>query len=152
MAQLAVTEWIDAPVEQVFALFSDLERGGEHIRGIDTVEILTDGPIGVGTRWRETRTMWGKQATEVMEVTEFVPGEHYSSAAESHGAQYRSTFRFVPHENGTNVTMEFQATPVSFFARLMNPLSGLMAGSIAKMIRADLLDLKRVLETDGSSG
>lgn len=151
MPTLSVTEQINAPLDHVFDLFTDLEHAAEHISGIDRVEILTDGPIGVGTRWRETRTMWGKAATEEMEITEFSLNDRYTAVAESFGARYLSRFRFTRNGATTDVTMEFEVIPISLAAKLLTPLAGLMNRSVLNCIKQDLLDLKQVAESDSGT-
>jgi len=148
MPKVSVTEQIDAPLERVFDLFTDLEHAGENISGIDRVEILTDGPTGVGTRWRETRTMWGKEATEEMEITEFSAGDRYTAVAENFGARYLSTFRFTRNGTGTDVTMDFEVIPVSLVAKLFTPLAGLMSRSVVNCVKQDLADLKQIAESE----
>jgi carbon monoxide dehydrogenase subunit G len=147
MKPVTVTRHINAPVDRVEALFTDLEHAADHITGIKRVEMLTEGPFGVGTRWKETRVMFGKEATEEMEITEYVPGDHYVAEAESCGAHYRSVVRYEPSGEGTDVTMEFGAEPISFLAKLMTPLSGLMTKTLVKCIEQDLSDLAQIAES-----
>ena len=48
------------------------------VEAIEVVERLDNGDgFGLGTTWRETRTMFGKKATEDMEVTEYEEGVRY---------------------------------------------------------------------------
>lgn len=144
---------VNAPPERVFAAFADIPRAAERISGIARVEMLTDGPTGVGTRWRETRRMYGSEATEEMWIAEFDPPRSYAVEAESHGTRYRSVLTFAPEGGGTRVAMSFEGTPVSFAARLFSVLGGLMAGSVRRMIRADLEDAKRSVEREaGETG
>lgn len=152
MAMLSATEHIEAPLEQVFDLFTDLEHAAENLSGIDDVEILTDGPIGVGTRWRETRTMWGKQHAEEMEISQFALNDHYTVVAESGGARYLTTFRFRRAGEGTDVTIEFRVVPLSVAAKLMQPLSGVMTRTVRRSMEQDLRDLKAVAEAGNASG
>lgn len=146
MAQITVNETIEAPVDRVFALFADFHHLAQHIDGIVRSEVLTDGPVGVGTRFRETRVMYGKEATEEMEVTRFEPGESYRVEARSHGAHYISDFRFEPQSDATRVSMTFEVIPESLLARLFSFLSGAMLKSVAKACQQDMQDLKRVAE------
>ena len=151
MPGLAVVETINAPIDRVFELATDLPRAAQHIDGIDKIELLTEGPIGMGTRWRETRTMMGREATEEMWITAFDPPSgsteaSYTAEAESCGCHYWSTFSFEAIGDTTQVTMGFRGEGRSLMAKLMSPLSGLMMGSIKKMIAQDLADLKRVAE------
>ncbi len=146
MPSVTTTRHIAAPIERVFEVFTSLEQAAANIRGIDRVDLLTPGPFGLGTRWKETRTMLGKQATEEMWITEFDPPRAYTAEAESCGAHYRTVHRFAPEGAGTRVEMEFGARPVTWVAKLFSPLSFLMMGSLRKMMDHDLADLQQVCE------
>ena len=147
MASVCVEKDIAAPVERVFETLSDIPNADETISGITKIEMLSDGPVGVGTRWRETRVMFGKQATEEMEITEFNPNKNYVVEAESMGCHYRTDIRFQESELGTKVEMEFGAKPITFFAKLMTPVSWMMRGTMAKCLNKDLDDCKLVCES-----
>ena len=73
MKPIVVSVDIDVPIDRVFSIATDLQNAPERIGGITKLEVLTDGPFGLGTRWRETRVMFGREATEVMWVTAFDP-------------------------------------------------------------------------------
>lgn len=127
MAYLQLNTTVAAPRREVFKAFSDFPNAASHVEGIDQIEMLTEGPVGVGTRFKETRTMFGRQATETMEVTDFVPDEKYTLSATSCGCQFDSHFRFSDAGNDrTDVQCEMESRPLSFGARLMAPLMGLM--------------------------
>ena len=70
MTSFEVSTVISASPERVFALFTDLAHAPDNIRAIKKLELLTPGPMCMGTRFRETRVMFGKEATEEMEVIE----------------------------------------------------------------------------------
>ena len=149
MASVEVEQVIAASPERVFEVATDLRNMPETMSAIDSLEVLTAGPFGEGTRWRETRTLHGRQATEEMWVTGFDPPRSYVVEAESHGAHYRTELRFLPEEDGTRVTFVFGARPVSFLARLFSVLSWLMLKSLRKALEQDLEDLKRAAESAG---
>ena len=140
---------IAASPERVFEIATDLASLPETMSGIDSVEVLSDGSFGNGTRWRETRTLYGKQATEEMWVTGFDPPRSYVVEAESHGAHYRTEITFVAEGDRTRVTFVFGARPLSLFARLFSVFSGLMLKSVRKALEQDLEDLKRTAESAG---
>ena len=149
MPSVEVQATVAAPPERVFAAATDLANLPETMSGIDSVEVLSDGPFGAGTRWRETRTLYGRQATEEMWVTGFDPPRSYVVEAESHGAHYRTEITFAPEGDGTRVTFVFGARPVSFVARLFSIFSGMMMKGVKKALAQDLEDLKRVAESAG---
>jgi carbon monoxide dehydrogenase subunit G len=151
MVRCTVERQIAAPPEQVFELFADLRHAAERIAGIKRLEVLTEGPIGVGTRFRETREFYGREATEELTITAFDPARSYTVNCVSGGSVYTSTFRFRPNGAGTIATVEFEARPVTLLARLMSPLGWLMAGAVRKCVEGDLDELKRCAE-QGSPG
>lgn len=135
-----------APPERVFAMASDFPNAASIVEGITGVEMLTGGPVRVGTQFRETRVMFGKPATETMEVVAFDPPRSYTLRAGSCGAEFVSEVRCVPDGAGTRLEIEMRCRPVSLFAKLMSPLSGLMMGSMTKLIAKDLADIARAAE------
>lgn len=145
--KIAVTRQINAPIERVFDVFTDLPRAAERIRGIESVEVLTDGPFAVGTRWKETRKMMGKLATETMWVTAVEPSRSYTAEAASCGTHYTSTYTFEAFDGGTRVMMSFMSRPTTLLGKLMSPLGVLMSGAIRKMLVKDMDDLAGVCES-----
>jgi len=150
MARCAVSTTIDAPPEDVWAHLVDIERYPELISGIKGVEKQTEGPVGVGTRFRETRVMFGKEATEEMEFAAVDPPRSFELVAESHGARHLTTTSLAPESGGTRVEMTFETTPVKLLAKLMMPLSGLMLKSCRKAMEQDLADVKAAIESVGA--
>ena len=129
MKEVQLKRQIQAPPEEVFDRTTDFANAAQVVRGIEKVEMLTDGPVGVGTRFRETRIMFGREATEEMELTTFDRPRRYELFAESHGSRYETTFDLHPIPEGTELVMTFRATPLSFFAKLMGAVMG---GMMAK--------------------
>lgn len=138
---------VGAPREEVFAKAIDLRGLPSFVRGITELEILSDGPVGEGTRFRETRRLHGREASEEMEITEFNPPEHYVVEAENHGTRYISRFQFEPTTEGTRVTVSFHAEPQSWFAKISGPLiMPLMKRTLLRCLEDDLEDLKQEVE------
>jgi carbon monoxide dehydrogenase subunit G len=139
---------IDSSPEKVWKLVTDFKNSAEMISAIDKIDVLEEPEKGlVGFKWKETRTMMGKQATEVMWVTDVEDGRSYRTRAESHGSVYLSGLS-VSEENGkTRLTQTFEGQAQSFGAKLMNGLLGWMIkGSTRKAFEKDLADIKRVAE------
>lgn len=149
MPKCTIATRIAAPVEEVFKLFADFEHAPGRIQGIKKLEVLTAGPVGVGTRFRETRVLFNREATEEMEITAFEPNRGYTIGCQSCGAVYTSVFRFQPDGDGTLVTVDFETRAQSVLAKLMAPLGWLMMGTVKKCIQQDIDDLKKVAETAG---
>ncbi|MGP3925606.1 SRPBCC family protein [Streptomyces sp. 8N616] len=148
--QVVVERWIGAPVEKVWQALTDLESAPHVLSGVQSVEVLTPGPFGEGTRWRETRKMLGRTATEEMFVTECEKPSHCVVESEAHGAHYVSEFTLAPQtdeEGGTTVRMSFSATPPGGFAGvMMKVFGGLGTKAVAKSIEKDLADVAAHVE------
>lgn len=146
MAKISLSKHLRASPERVFAAFTDFGHAAENVRGIVRLEVLTGNEVGVGTRFRETRIVFKKEATEEMAITSFDPPRSYSVGCESHGAVYETTYRFTPEEGGTRVEMEFSARPVTLVAKLLSPLAALMIKACAKAMEEDVDDLRKLVE------
>ncbi len=147
MGTITVSTHVPAPLERAFEVFTQIDQAAERIPDITSLEVLSEGPFGEGTRWRETRVMFGKEATEEMWVTGFDPPKSYAVRAESHGMRYSTLFSFEPDADGTNVSWAFTGKPISLGAKIMSPLLGLlMNGTMKKCMRRDLEALRDVCE------
>jgi len=146
MPSFTLEKHIAATPEQVFAAATDFQRAPEIIRGIVHTEILTDGPVGVGTRFKETRVMFKREATEEMQVTRFDPPAGFDLTCENHGCRYLTTFRMQPSGAGTKVEMTFDVTPLTTPAKVMGFLMRPLMKSCLKETAKDLDDLAAAVE------
>ena len=146
MVVVRVTERIAAPPAEVFRRISDFANAPQTVRGIKRVEMLTDGPVGVGTRFRETRVMFGREASETMEVVAFDAPRSYTLRASAQGFVYASTMTVTPAGAGAEVEMTFEARPQTFFAKVMGIVFAPLLKSCRKAIVQDLHDVKTAME------
>ena len=109
--------------------------------------MLTVGPVGVGTRWRESRVLFKKEVTEEIEITAYTPGRSYTAECNSCGCHFSTQFRFAPEGDGTRVEAEMKTKARTFMAKLFSSLSCLMMGSMKKCFAKDFDDLKQAIET-----
>jgi len=148
MSTLIMSTHVAAPLEQTFEVYSDLAKLVERIPSITALEILSDGPFGEGTRWRETRLMFKKEAVEEMWVTGFKPPQSYTVEANSHGMRYETLYEFTPEGDGTKVTWTFKGTPLTLGAKLTAPIFGLLfTGVMRKCMQGDLDALRDVCQS-----
>ncbi len=151
--KMSVSTDIQASPEAVWKIVSDIENAAATIRGITKVEVLepATGPSLVGFKWRETRVMFGKEATEVMWVTAAQEPRFYDTRAESHGSIYEMRVAVEPAGGGSRLTMTFEGTPQTMGAKIMWALTGWMAkGSMRKALSGDLADIKGAAEAAAS--
>jgi len=147
--KLSVNINIDANKESVWKIITDIDNSVNNISAIEKVEILERPKKGlVGLKWRETRTMFGKTATEDMTIKEYTKNDYYKTHAESHGAIYESKLSVEESNKKTTLTMAFEATPVTFGAKIMYTLMSFMIkGAMVKALQRDVEDIRKVAET-----
>ncbi len=143
---------IDKPRADVWRVITDIENSVHTISGIEKIEVLQRPEEGlVGFEWMETRTMFGREATETMWVTEVEDERYYKVRAESHGALYLSTMSVRETGRGTELTMDFGAIPTTVGAKLMTATIGrLFVGTTRKALQKDLDDIKAALESQAA--
>lgn len=104
----------------------DIENASRVVKAIEKVEVLARPPSGlVGFKWRETRTMFEKSATEVMWITDAVEGSRYETRAESHGMVHTSRVVLEDAPGGTRLSMDFAGEAQTFGAKVMGVVFGL---------------------------
>jgi carbon monoxide dehydrogenase subunit G len=161
--RMFVSTLIDAPQAAVFAAVSDFPNAASMVSGINSVEMLSkanDGTdIGVGTRFRESRTMMGKEAVEEMEVTEFDPPRAYTLSALSCGVRFDSRVTCLEENpgqgrgGGCRLSYDIKTEARSVFAKVVSPVMGVvMKGAMCKAMEKDLADIKRFVEGSAGAG
>ena len=139
---------INGPREAVWSVITSIESAAERISGIQKVEVLEKPADGlVGLKWRETRTLFGKTATEVMWITDAVENEYYKTRAESHGCIYLCTLEVAEENGASTLTMSHGGEPQGLVAKVLAvPMGFLFKGAMRKAIRKDLEDIKAAVE------
>lgn len=140
--EISLSKIIAAPTQRVWGVITDIKNADKNISGIKSVEILHQPSEGViGLKWKETRIMFGKEATETMWITAAENGKWYQTRAESHGAVYISRLTVEASGEGSLLTFSFTSQPLTMGAKLMSLMSFMFMGSIKKMLQQDLDDI-----------
>jgi uncharacterized protein YndB with AHSA1/START domain len=105
MAGFEVSEWIARPPQDVFDFITTSDNAPKVVPSVKSMVKLTEGPVRVGTRYRETRLMNGKEQHAELEVVAYDPNQKYAMKNETSGVEtvYRYTFR--PEAGGTRVDL-----------------------------------------------
>lgn len=141
--EFQVTEILPGAPERAFQALTDLEGGAHWMPHIVRMERVGDVQQGVGMRWRETRLMRGKEATEELEVTHYHPPSHLTLRIDgTKGTSGRGTYLFDYHlarrVGGTEVRMRGRIDGLlPPMLRWMSPLLGpFVKRECAKDLRA----------------
>ena len=144
--KMEVETEIAAPPHVVYATVTDIENWQTFIRGIERLEILNPGPLAVGTKFRETRTMLGRTATEEMTVAALTPPGRFDLTAENHGTRYNAHHEITATVGGSRLKLVFEGTAVTLGAKLGMLVGVLFKGAVKKQLQADMEDIKAEAE------
>ena len=122
---------------------ANISQFSQAIQHIKKVEFLSDMKTGVGTRFRETRIVRGKESVTELEVTEYVKNDRIRLVADSHGTIWDTLFVVKADNDQTELTMTMEARSDKLIHRLINQL---MKGMIANVIAKDLDYVKEFCE------
>ncbi len=141
---------VAAPVDQVWAVMTDVERYPERFAGVDAAVLLTGESFGVDTRWRETRRVYGRSATVEIRVTEAEALRRYVTEAHV-GARAVTAFDFTSSLDGasTSVRVTFQTEGGGLAYRIAEFLnSRRIRRCVIDNNEQDLADLARACERE----
>ena len=143
MKPILISKTINAPVELVFKTVAHIEDFSKVVNDIVKIEFLSENKTGVGSRFRETRIMKGKEAATELEVKEYVENEKVRIVAESGGTVWDTLFTVKEENDATKLNVEMNATANNFFSKIMNSL---IKGMITKAIEKDMDAVKTYCE------
>lgn len=140
---------VAASPQAVWSIVANIRGAADVVGGIDSIEVLEEatGPSLSGFKWKETRTLMGREATEVMWIVDSAEPHFYESRAESHGSVYQSRVELQEIDGGVRLVMSFNGEAITLTARILWLLTGWIARrSVIKVIDQDLRDLKLAVE------
>ena len=142
MAGFEMSERIARSPREVFDFITASDNAPRVVPSVKSMVKLTDGPVGVGTRYRETRLMNGKEAQAELDVVEYEPGQKYAMRNLTEGIETVYRYTFHPDAGGTRVDLvcELKASGIK---KLMLPL---VASILKKEDGNHLQRLKKALE------
>jgi carbon monoxide dehydrogenase subunit G len=143
MTRTTVTRLIRAPADVVFRTVADIAQFSKAIPHIVKVEFLSDRKSGLGTRFRETRSMNGREMRTELEMTEYVENQRARLVADTHGTVWDSLFEVAAETGQTRLTLTMDARPHRLLPRLMNPL---IRGMVQKALERDMDAVKAYCE------
>ncbi|MBO4208833.1 SRPBCC family protein [Micromonospora echinofusca] len=148
MSTVTVTQLIEAPATDLWRALTEITDRVGRFSAVHGVELLTPGPFGAGTVWREVRTQPdGSASVEEFLVVESVPPHRLVLTSAGTGADYRITYTLTGSRPGrrrpcTTVTVVQESVPAARYGRVLALiLGGLAARTVEGALRRDLDDL-----------
>jgi len=136
---------INRPLEACFAYLTDLANDLEWRREWIDAEKTTDGPHGVGARYRLTGALLGRRIATEYETIAYEPTRLASWKAVSGPLPLTFSRTFDAVEGGTRVTMRYEGD-----SGLLNLAGPLVAVIGRRQMEGDFPKLKQVMESAAS--
>jgi uncharacterized protein YndB with AHSA1/START domain len=130
---------IEAPIERVFDYVADARNEPTWLPGAQKVEKVTDGDVGLGTRFEGVYARAGKVS---LEIVAFEPPHRLTFRADSRIVKFDDEIELTDGGGRTELRARMSAQPKGVM-RLMSPL---MAKTMRSQFEANWEHLKPALE------
>jgi uncharacterized protein YndB with AHSA1/START domain len=144
MPTITVIRIIHATPEVVFETIADARRFAQAISGDTRVEFLSENTFGKGARFRQSRSLNGKESAMEFEVIEFVNNERVRIVNETDGTVWDSVFTLTSLITSTTLTMRMEARTRRLVPRLLLPV--MVPLFIRKAVEKDIDAIKSFCE------
>lgn len=143
-----VKRTVRASKQKAFASLIDLKSAENWMQGLVRIERLDEGSIQEGSEWKETRKMFGKEATEHFEVVELhEPNKIVLRCDGTKGTTGKGEFVFTyiltSEDEQTEITLNGEINGLTGLTKLFGKM---MAGTFKKACAKDLDALIDYLE------
>jgi Polyketide cyclase / dehydrase and lipid transport len=148
-APLRMLVVVDAPIEETWAVVADIPLQTEWMREMKRIELVTAGPVRVGTRGNATVRIFGLAVTDPVEVVVFDPPTRY---AIRHEGLFKGggVIALEPGVDGTTTIVRWDE---SLIPPLLPELGAIIGAPVLRSIfQADLHRFQRLVETGSADG
>jgi Polyketide cyclase / dehydrase and lipid transport len=142
MKKIEVSVWIDRSVGAVYSYVVDMSRWPEWRIDVVGGELLTEGPMRVGSQARGIAKVLGRPVTIDVEVTALEPGVRFGYRPIKGPLQTNNLYTFERQSGGTLVVLTDDIGLNGIF-RVLLPL---MPAFVRSTYRKNLAGLKATLE------
>jgi uncharacterized protein YndB with AHSA1/START domain len=143
MARIEASVEINRPIDQVFAYVIDIKNLSKWEPTILEVEQTSSGQIGIGTTFKGVNKVMGRRMPFTSKVTDYEPNKKWNESISSGSTLIDLYWTFDSIGGGTKF-IEVYDMKIGGFLRLF---SFMIVGSTRKQLKLDLINLKRLLET-----
>lgn len=142
MINIDFSALIDRPQKEVFAFVADPNNMSRWNSAVVSLEQVTPGAVGVGTKFKSMGEMMGRRIEGEMQITAFEPESQCGFQVNAGPMQVNITLSFKAVGTGTKINLNAQGNPGGVFKLA----GGVLAGRVKAMMEENLARLKTVLE------
>ena len=131
------------PVQEVFDYISDFKNGPQWQIGLQGVGRITEGSLGVGTRFTSMRRFMGRKMESGIEFTAFELNKKLAIKSYSGSSPFKQTFLFEEIPGGTLINTVFELE----LGGIMNLAEPLIAPAVRREMKTDFDNLREIIES-----
>jgi uncharacterized protein YndB with AHSA1/START domain len=133
---------IDRPLMEVFTYASDPANMPRWAGEVLETELLSPGPLGVGSRARGVGKLLGRRLDVTIEITAFEPGRRFAFKSVAGPASSENSLTFDEVDGGTRITETVEAELAGF----LGLADALVGRALNRQFETNLANLKDLLE------
>ena len=146
MARFSHSIEVVQPLEAVFPWLLEEDKVPRWMSHVEEYRQLGDGPLGVGSRLRQTIELSDSRVSFELEVLRYEPPREAEARFATNGVEVVNVYTCEPAGAGTRVTQAMDAKPTSLSARVLIPV---VRPRLERKLTEDLERLRAVLEAGG---
>jgi carbon monoxide dehydrogenase subunit G len=127
--------------EEVFPWLYHADKVTQWTSGLEAYEVL-GGPLGAGTKIRETLEVSGTRRTFEEEIVTYAPPASGSSRFKLEGIAVESRYTVTPNGGGSRISRSVQAKAEGLSARFLLPI---VQPALERKLQADFDKLRDLL-------
>ena len=136
---------IDRSPEDVWAFLTITDNLPAFESQLTRLTQVTDGDVGLGTRWEGATNVLGRKLEWTTEIVEFEPPTRSRTKSVEGKLPFEITYTLTPAGNGTQFTYRIEAASglAGLFGKLGDPL---VQRAQTRTVKTNLANLKELLE------
>lgn len=142
MISLEFEIFINRVPEDVFAFVFEPANAAKWQEGVVLAEFTSEGPLGMGSTWRNVSKMIGREIDLEFEVTDYDPPHRLCYTSISGPVQTKTCVTFESQNGGTLMTFSGEGKPSGF----LKMAEGILRKRLESQFEKNLNKLKALLE------
>ena len=143
MVHLENKVFISRSPQDVFDYINEPSNSPNYQSGTKSASWVSDGPIGVGSTWKTTANILGRELEAELQITDWQPPLQTTFKSINGPIPFEMTAKVEPKDSGTMLTFSGKVELSGFF----KIAEGLAAKQLEKQMNEDNQKLKKLLES-----
>ena len=142
MITIDLSTLVDRPLPEIFTYISNPLNLPKWQIMISTIEQVTPGAIGIGSKYKVSAEMLGRKIDGLMEITTLEPPARFGFTNQAGPIQVTVTITLKPVGTCAKISLNAVGNPAGVFKMA----EGILTGQVKSQMEANLARLKAVLE------